>query len=256
MCLLVFSYKSHPKYKLILAANRDEFYSRPSLPAKFWGKVNSIFSGKDEEAGGTWLGVNKRGRIAALTNYRDIRNIKKDAPSRGNLVSGFLLEETSVNVFAKNLTEAGKKFNGFNLIYGNLNSFFYFNNISNKVEELNPGIYSLSNHLLNSPWPKSQKINSLFSNAILRSHFSTAELFEILTDTEIFEENLLPDTGLPTELERAVSPIFVLTPTYGTRSSAVVLIDNEDNLFFEEHTYDKCGKVIQTTGTTFKIAED
>ncbi|NCS88946.1 MAG: hypothetical protein AUK34_14695 [Ignavibacteria bacterium CG2_30_36_16] len=256
MCLLVFSYNCHPIYKFILAANRDEFYSRPTQPAQFWGENNSIFSGRDVEAGGTWLGVNKNGRIAALTNYRDIRNMKIEAPSRGIIVSDFLSGKTSADVYAKKLTESGNKYNGFNLIFGDLNSVFYFNSVSAETKELNSGIYSLSNHLLNSPWPKSQKINSLFNNVISRKKFSAAGLFEILTDTEIFDDNLLPDTGLAKELERAVSPIFVVTPAYGTRSSAVVLIDKENNLFFEEHTYDESGKIIQTTGATFKIAAE
>jgi len=256
MCLLVFSYKCHPIYKLILAANRDEFYNRPTLQAQFWGENNFIFSGRDVEVGGTWLGVNKNGRVAALTNYRDIRNIKIEAPSRGRLVTDFLSGKTSADVYSKMLTESGNKYNGFNLIFGDLNSVFYFNTVSAKVEELNPGIYSLSNHLLNSLWPKSQKINSLFNNVISRKNFTAAGLFEILTDTEIFDDNLLPDTGLTKELERAVSPIFVVTPAYGTRCSAVVLIDKENNLFFEEHTYDDSGKIIKTTGTTFKIAAE
>ncbi|MBZ0200834.1 MAG: NRDE family protein [Ignavibacteriaceae bacterium] len=253
MCLLIFSYRDHPDYKLILAANRDEFYKRPTLPAQYWGSKSAIFSGIDEEAGGTWLGVNKKGKLAALTNYRDLKNLKPNAPTRGKLVSDFLEEKIEGHLFSDNLIKTADDYNGYNLVFGDANSLLYFSNITKKVEELNTGIHSLSNHLLNSSWPKSNKINSLFNEVITRKKFSVESLFEILTDTEIFDENLLPDTGLPKEVERAISPIFIVAPSYGTRSSTVVLIDNNNKLFFEEHTYDEKGIVTQSSKTTFKI---
>lgn len=253
MCLLVFSYSSHSDYKLILAANRDEFYKRPAQPAHYWKNKPSIYAGVDDEAGGTWLGVNKKGKIAALTNFRDLGNLKQNAPTRGKIVSDFLEDKINKRLYSENLINTADNYNGYNLIFGEVNSLLYFSSITKKVEELKPGIYSLSNHLLNSPWPKNKKINSLFNEVISRKNFSVAELFEILSDKEEFEENMLPDTGLPKEIERAISPIFIVSPSYGTRSSTVILVDNDDTLFFEEHTYDENGTVTGTSTTTFKI---
>ncbi len=256
MCLLVFSHSNHPEYKLILAANRDEFYKRPAQPAHYWKNKPSVFAGIDEEAGGTWLGVNKKGKIAALTNFRNLSNQKQNAPTRGKIVSVFLEEKMNGHLFSENLINTADNYNGYNLIFGEVCSLLYFSSITKKVEQLKPGIYSLSNHLLNSPWPKNKKVNSLFNEVISRENFSVADLFEILTDKEEFEESMLPDTGLPKEIEKAVSSIFIVTPSYGTRSSTVILVDNDDTMFFEEHTYDENGTISRTSKTTFKIIND
>lgn len=252
MCLLIFSYKQSPDYKLILAANRDEFYRRSAEPAHYWSENSNIFAGRDIQGGGTWLGVNKQGAIAALTNYRDIRSIKANAPTRGKLVSDYLTGKYTGVSFTEFLNKSGKNYNGFNLIFGSTESLNYFNNVNNRPEVLAPGIYNLSNHLLNSPWPKSRKINKMFGE-VIAGQFTPGDLFQILTDNEAFQEDL-PDTGLSPEIERAISSIFIVTPEYGTRCSTVILIDQDDNLFFEERSFDNEGNQSGTVKVEFKVS--
>jgi uncharacterized protein with NRDE domain len=151
MCLLLISYKSHARYKLILAANRDEFYERPTALLHNWDDHNELFAGKDLKEKGTWLGVSRNGKVSAITNYRDMSKIKEKAPTRGKLVTDFLLNEIPVDKYSDILLEKADIYNGYNLIYGNFDDLYYFSNISTEQIRLSPGIYGLSNHLLDTP---------------------------------------------------------------------------------------------------------
>lgn len=235
MCLLLISYENHPRYKLIIAANRDEFYNRPAMPAQFW-EGNSILAGKDLQGGGTWLGITRSGRFAAITNYRDKEKLKTDAPSRGDLVAGFLNTELTSMDFTKRLIETAGLYNGYNMIYIDKEGANYFSNKSKRHISLIPGIYGLSNHLLDTPWPKVEKSKKSFTGILKNSDISAEDLFEILSDNSIPPDDLLPDTGVGLEIERAVSPVFVSTPFYGTRSSTVLLIDRAGEVSFMEKT--------------------
>ncbi|MHB1687657.1 MAG: NRDE family protein [Ignavibacteriaceae bacterium] len=234
MCLLLISYKNHPKYKLIVAANRDEFYKRPASPAHFWGDTPDLLAGKDLEAGGTWLGLTKSGNFSAITNYRDMKNMKKDAPTRGKLVTDFLLNNFSPSNYSKLLKEKSDLYNGYNLIFGDKQSMNYFSNQTKTLIELTPGIYGLSNHLLDTPWYKVEKSKKSFSKVLMKKNIDAGDLFEILSDTSIPPDDMLPDTGVGLDVERAVSPVFVATPSYGTRSSTVIFIDMENHVTFVE----------------------
>ena len=234
MCLLLISYESHPRYKLIIAANRDEFYNRPAEPAMFWKDFPQLLAGKDLQAGGTWLGITKLGRFAAITNYRDMKNLKKDAPSRGELVSKFLTSDDTPNLFTEKLLASADLYNGYNLIYTGLKDFFYFSNQTKKSIMLSPGIYGLSNHLLDTPWHKIEMSKTSFKKILNEENISSENLFDILSDTSTPPDEFLPDTGLTLEIERAVSPVFVSTPFYGTRSSTVIFIDRNDQISFIE----------------------
>lgn len=252
MCLVFLSLKAHPTYKLIIATNRDEFYNRKTQPADFWSDHPDILGGRDLEAGGTWLGITKTGKISLITNYRDPKNINPKAPSRGHLVSDYLSDNIDAETFLKKLEPAAKKYNGFNLLTGTVDDLLYFSNYGKGVERLNAGQYGLSNHLLDTPWPKVQRIKSIIGNLVKRD-FTTSELFQALYNNEVAEDTLLPDTGLSRDFERALSSMFIKTQGYGTRSSTVVLVDHQDNLFFAERVYDLTTFDFSERAFNFKI---
>jgi uncharacterized protein with NRDE domain len=247
MCLLLISYNSHPLYKLIIAANRDEFYNRPTEKARFWDSAPFLLGGKDLQAGGTWLGITKRGRFAAITNYREPQNVKKDSPSRGKLVTSFLENNTSLENFVKFLYSTVEEYNGYNLLYMEAGEVFYFSNKAGNNILLSPGIYALSNHLLDTPWPKVEKSKRSFIDIIKKNDISIDAIFNLLSDGSLPPDELLPNTGIGLEIERAVSPIFVSTPHYGTRSSTVILIDKLNNVTFVE-------KALNTSKTDWEFS--
>jgi uncharacterized protein with NRDE domain len=255
MCLLLLANKNHPKYKLIIAANRDEFYKRPAEPAQFWNKNKFLLAGKDLEGKGTWLGITKNGKFAALTNYRDISKIKANAPTRGKLVSDFLLENIKPENYCKSLLNKADDYNGYNLIFGNIQKLFYFSNISKDFTEVKKGIHGLSNHLLDTPWPKVVKAKEEFEKLLKKEQINEKQIFNLLYDNTTFKEKLLPKTGLPIEMEKLVSPIFTLTENYGTRSSSVILIDNYNNVSFTEKSYNNKKENFNSNHFEFKIEE-
>ncbi len=238
MCLIVFANNYHPDYKLILAANRDEFYKRPALPAKFWDDHPELLAGKDLEAGGTWLGISKNGRFSAITNFRDPESLKKTKTSRGQLTTDFLLSSTSPEDYIKSLINAAGNYNGFNLLVGTLSDLYFFSNRLEKPQKLKPGVYGLSNHLLDTPWTKVVKSKNALKEIIKDDKLSVDKLFELLSDTTVPPDNELPDTGVGIEIERIAAPVFIKNEFYGTRSSTVILIDKNDNVLFVEKSLD------------------
>ncbi|MBN2569688.1 MAG: NRDE family protein [Deltaproteobacteria bacterium] len=249
MCLIIFAYKYHPLYPLVFGANRDEFYERPSAPVAFWDEEPNIIAGRDLRGGGTWLGLTKSGRIAAITNFRDPLARKEDAPSRGILVSDFLRGDERPEEFIKRIRPTASEYNGFNIIVGDLSRLFYFSNRGNVIREIDEGIHGLSNHLLDTPWPKVERGKEMFARLLSdRESPSEEAIFDALADTAWPDDTLLPDTGVGMELERILSPIFIKSPGYGTRSSTVILIDSYDTVRFTERTFD-AGKVDQETRT-------
>src|SRR5690606_8793589 len=154
MCLIFLSVDDHPDYKLMVVANRDEFYHRKTQPAHFWHDAPGLLGGRDQEAGGTWMGIHKSGRISMVTNYRDPHKINPQAPSRGHLVSDFLQTEDDVLSYLKGVEQKGLQYNGFNLITGDADALYYYSNYKQGIEKVTQGIHGLSNHLLNTPWPK------------------------------------------------------------------------------------------------------
>jgi len=238
MCLILLAYDAHPEYRLILAANRDEFFTRPTAPAAFWDDAPELLAGMDLKEGGTWLGITRNGRIAAITNYRDPRAERRDAPSRGGLVSGYLCGSISLDDYLEILRTEGAAYNGFNLIFGDIGRLCFFSNRRESPQSIITGIHGLSNHLLDTPWPKvisgKEALEQLVSEG---KTIQPDALFAILANREIAPDNILPDTGVGIELERFLSPIFISTPTYGTRSSTVILIDRKGRVTFIERTF-------------------
>lgn len=252
MCLITFAYKVSSEYPLILLANRDEFYNRPTQKAHYWEENGAplILAGKDLKAGGTWMGVNNNKKWAAVTNHRNLKNIKQDAPTRGDLVPHFLKSNSSGKEYLSQLKKEASKYNGFNLLVGDETGIFHYSNISNKITELQPGIHGLSNALLNTPWPKLNRAKEKLENKVQENEFSKNELFKILNDTAKAQENQLPNTGLSTAFEKEVSSIFIDTDGYGTRCSTLLLKDKSKNMKFVERRFEN-GKI--TGEDAFKV---
>ncbi|MGI6429313.1 MAG: NRDE family protein [Syntrophomonadaceae bacterium] len=237
MCLILFAYESHPKYKLVVAANRDEFYSRPTSPADFWQDNPEILAGRDLREGGTWMGITTNGRFAALTNYRDPSRNKKTAPSRGHLVQRFLDSTMTPSAYIDQIPDAGKEYNGFNLLIGEHDSLYYYSNREQILRPVSPGIHGLSNALLNDPWPKVIKGKQALEMALHHDEVKPEQLFAILVDQEPVEDQELPDTGVGLEMERGLAPAFVTMSGYGTKTSTVILIDHSDQVRFWERSF-------------------
>ena len=240
MCTLLMAYEAHPKYRLVLAANRDEFYDRPTAGAAFWKDAPDIFAGRDLVHGGTWLGITVEGRLAALTNYREPHAVEKHRPSRGGLVSGFLKGEMTAQDYVENLRANGGEYSGYNLVVGDRDGLFYHSNRSDRSVALMPGIYGLSNHLLDTPWPKVVRGKESLAR-VLTGDFSSEDLFAMLADRTEAPDRLLPDTGVGLDLERLLSSIFIESERYGTRSSTILLVDRDGQASFAERSFDGGG---------------
>lgn len=234
MCLILFAYKKHPKYQLIIAANRDEFYKRPTAPAHFWEDAPEILAGRDLEKMGTWMGVTKDGRFSALTNYRNPRENGEGKKSRGELVSGALQYQGDLKSYMEELAQQDASYPGYNLLAGDLNELFYYSNIGKKLMAIEPGIYGVSNHLLNSNWPKVQRGKEGLERIIALDKSSMIEdLFSLLANAEQAPDEILPKTGVSLEMERMLSPLFIKSEEYGTRSSTVVFMSAQEIHYVE-----------------------
>ena len=223
MCLILLAWQTHPEYPLVVAANRDEFFARSSAPAGFWEDEPDILAGRDLQAGGTWLGISRRRRFAALTNFREGGKQRVDAPSRGALVADFLVGESAPEAYLEALSKRGSDYNGFNLFVGDGQRLGYYSNRNSATRWLSPGIYGLSNHLLDTPWPKLSAAKTDFTEA-LKQLPASSPFFELLADQEIVPDTHLPETGVPLEWERILSAVFVNSPDYGTRASTLLTI--------------------------------
>ena len=236
MCLILFSWKAHSDYPLVIAANRDENYRRPTAPADFWEDEPGLLAGRDMEKGGTWMGVSVKGSFAALTNYRNPAESKRER-SRGELPLQFLKGSKSPREFMKAIFLEGGEYPGFNLLTGNKEELYYYSNITNSVQHVQPGIHGLSNGLLNSEWPKVSKgkmeLERILSMRGLAREKLIEELFDLLTDEQGAPDHQLPQTGVPIEMERMLSPLFIKSAGYGTRCSTILLFGDKDILFVE-----------------------
>jgi uncharacterized protein with NRDE domain len=240
MCVLYIAYEQHPDHPLILLANRDELYARPTAAATFWDDDPEIYAGRDLQGGGTWLGVSRGGRFAAVTNYRD-PSAPNGTRSRGTLVADFLRGGSPPLKYLQAVQERADDFAGFNLIVGELSrsrrEAAYFSNRGDEPHALAPGIYGLSNHLLDTSWPKVISGKTRFRNALNAASFDREACFTILADRNLAEDDELPSTGVPYETEKAISAIFIETPGYGTRCSTLLTFDNDLNWKFDERTW-------------------
>ena len=243
MCLIVVGWRVHPDYPLVVAANRDEFYARPTAPATRWTDNSQVIGGLDLEAGGTWLGISESDRFAAVTNVRE-PGMGKGARSRGELTRNFLLADISAGDYARQID--GHLYSGFNLLFSDGISLFYASNRDGEARSLAPGVYGLSNHLLDSPWPKLIKARERFSEAL--QHLPDASLFfDLLADRAIVSDAQLPKTGVSIEWERLLSAVFVTSEIYGTRASTVLWQTQAGAIHFHEQNFGPHGQKLQSS---------
>lgn len=237
MCLILFAINQHPEFPFVLAANRDEFFQREALPLHFWHDYPQLLAGKDLAAGGTWLGITESGKFSALTNYRDFTHFKTKAPSRGSLALDFLRGTDSPSVYLEKLKKNASNYNGFNLLAGSFRKVFYYSNIEGKVNEVSDGVHGLSNALLDSSWPKTEKGKAELHSLLTNSVPTVGSLFEIMQDQELFADESLPNTGIGLEKERLLSPKFIRFDNYGTRCTTVILVNKKGECLLAEKTY-------------------
>lgn len=237
MCLILFAYKVHPEYELIVAANRDEFYKRPASPVDFWQDEPDILAGRDLEKMGTWMGVTRTGRFAALTNYRNPAGDISGKRTRGEITTGALTYKGSMLDYLNQLAQKDHLYTGYNLLAGDIDRLYYYSNITGSIQMLAPGIYGLSNALLNTEWPKVQTGKKGLQKILAgRSRDLAESLFDLLRVDEQAPDHLLPKTGVSLEWERVLSPIFIKSDVYGTRSSTVLLMSGQ-SLYLQERTF-------------------
>jgi uncharacterized protein with NRDE domain len=253
MCLLVLAWKFHPQYRLIVAANRDEFHERPSAPLGWWEHEPRILAGRDLRGGGTWMGAARSGRFGIVTNFRDLEPAPAaDAPSRGDLVSRFLVGATSPKEYLDDLRGRAPKYAGFNLLVGGPRALYYFTNRSSDAPRpLEPGIYGLSNHWLDSPWPKLLRARTALTELGSWDRIEPNALFEILGDRTPADAEEIPDTGLPPDWERALSAPFVVHGRYGTRCSTLLLVSRTGRTTMHERRFDADGALTGATRLEF-----
>jgi uncharacterized protein with NRDE domain len=254
MCLLLMAIRAHPRYKAIFAANRDEFYDRPTAQAAFWADAPQVLAGRDLRAGGTWMGITRSGRIAAVTNYRDPLTHRAEALSRGHLVSEYLRGKETPQSYIERLAERWHQYNGFNLVLGDREALFWCSNRAAKEMALGPGIYGLSNRLLDTSWPKTERGKAGLKDLVdEEAELNPEGIFALLSDRREAEEASLPDTGVGLPLERVLSPIFIASPGYGTRSSTILVVDQGNRVTFLERTFPTVSARPDTVKYEFQI---
>ena len=237
MCMILFAYDCHPRYQLVLAANRDEYYNRPALPAAFWQDNPAILAGKDLLQGGTWMGITNTGRLAGLTNYRDPASYNPQAPSRGQLVQNYLTSGVAPEIYIENIANGGAAYNGFNLLLGSYDSLYYYSNREMMIRKVEKGIHGLSNSLLDVPWPKVTKGIKSLTACLQNEDIHAEDLFAIMADKEQPDDQDLPHTGVSLEMERMLAPAFVVSEKYGTRLTSVILVDRNHRVQFWERSF-------------------
>ena len=252
MCLIVLAWRVRPGLKLLVAANRDEWRERPAAPAHWWPDHPQVFAGRDLKARGTWMGITRGGRFAAITNFRDPSDKRSTARSRGELVTEFLLSKEAPQAFLSRLGPRAAEYNGFNLIAGDGHSLWYFGSRAGTAREIPPGIHGLSNHVLDEPWPKVMHARAAMQEAVAQPDPS-ADLFTLLADRTVAPDEALPSTGVAIEWERRLSPPLITGEDYGTRCSTVIAIAAFGAINFEERTLNAAGDVVDRRRETIRI---
>ena len=236
MCLILFALQQHPEYPLIVIANRDEYYLRPTQAPHFWPEAPEIFAGKDLQAGGTWMGITRQGRFAAVTNYRDNLDAPDNAISRGDLCKNFLNSDISAEQFLAQIDQQKHRYAGFNLLVGDSQQLFYYSNKQGEIISVPAGVHGLSNGLLNDPWPKVETGKLALADA-LKAGLSSPALMSVLLDSRSYPDDQLPRTGIELEKERLLSSRFICSEDYGTRNATVLLSNPQHSQYLVKEFY-------------------
>lgn len=255
MCLIVFAWKMDPGYPLVVAANRDEFHARPTAAAQFWDDQPDTLAGRDLEGMGTWFGVTRGGRFAAVTNYRDSAPAPapREAVSRGVLASRYLGSGDAPSAFAAAVEADGAAYRGFNFLAADRAELWWVSNRGGHARRVEPGIYGLSNHLLDTPWPKVTRGKQRLGQALELSP-ALEPLLALLADTTEAAGGELPDTGIGAERERLLSAARVISPAYGTRSSSALVVGADGKVRFAERAYGSDGAELDTLRYEFTLS--
>lgn len=243
MCLIAIAWQARADLPLVVAANRDEWRDRPAEPAQWWIDRPSILAGRDLKAGGTWLGISRDGRFAAVTNFRDPSDRRSTARSRGELVADFLSGADDPGAYAERIARRAHEYNAFNLLVADASTLWYFGSREGPPRPVAPGVHALSNHVLNEPWPKVLHARRAME-AALREANPAPDLFTMLSDTAPVDDAHLPRTGVGLEWERRLSPALITGDDYGTRNSTVVIRAANGHATLEEWTRNGKGEVI------------
>jgi uncharacterized protein with NRDE domain len=254
MCVILFAVGVHPRYPLIVAANRDEAYDRPAASASFWTDHPHVYGGRDLEHGGTWLGLGTSGRFAAITNYRQGHRLTRAPRSRGELTRDYLIGGRDAAPYLADAASRGDEYGGYSLIAGTPQRLYFCSNRANGVQPIAPGAHGLSNRLLDEPWPKVQR-----GIAVIRGLLNAGEptlthaLFELLADTTPAPDHLLPSTGIALERERDLSAVFISAESYGTRASTVILLGADGDVVYLERSFGPRGTALGSTERRFTL---
>ncbi|MGA8051120.1 MAG: NRDE family protein [Burkholderiales bacterium] len=253
MCLILVAWKSHADFPLVVAANRDEFHARPTAGAGFWEDNPSILAGRDLECMGTWLGVTRSGKFAAVSNFRDASDSSAGTHSRGLLASSFLGNGALAQDFVTQVAGAGANYRGFNFLAGDREDLWWISNRAPAPRRLAPGLYGVSNHLLDTPWSKVVRGKLGLAQA-LESTPAVETLLDLLADTSLAPDETLPDTGVGRERERMLSALRVVSTAYGTRCSTAVVVGRGGRVQFAERSYGAQGEERDTLRYEFDLS--
>lgn len=237
MCLIVFAWQLIPGMPLVAAANRDEYYERPTAPADWWEDHPQVYAGRDLKGGGTWMGITREGRFAAITNVRAPSEMRDDAPSRGALVADYLAGDARPQAYIERISAGAAHYNGFNLLVGDRDTLIWYSNRAHddarNGRPLPAGVYGLSNGTLDTPWPKVVRTKAQLASLLCQCAPEDA-YFEMLTDNTPASDCCLPRTGVSLEWERTLSAVCIESPGYGTRASTTVRLYADGSSALEE----------------------
>jgi uncharacterized protein with NRDE domain len=257
MCLILIAHNADPRYRLVIAANRDEFLRRPTAGAVYWPDAAHVLGGRDLEKGGGWLAITTDGRWAAVTNFRDGKTPEPGTRSRGELVAGFVRGSATAQAYVAALDQVIGQFHGFNLLAGDASGVHYLSNRDDGAMQLAPGLYGLSNHHLDTPWPKVEHGKRGMRAALARDAGPDRlieSLLDLLADRSLAQTNALPSTGVSLEWEKLLSAAFICTPDYGTRASTVVLVEADGEVHFRERSFAQGGELAEDRRYRFTLA--
>lgn len=255
MCLILVAYRASADYPLVIAANRDEAYTRPALSADRWSDCPHVYGGRDLQAGGAWLAVSVDGRYAALTNFRQGGARDPALRTRGELVANYVCGNAAPSAYLENVQHDGARYNGFSMLAGDAQDLYFYSNRGNGIRRVTPGVHGLSNHLLDEPWPKViNGIASLESWLALSVERLVDKLYEYLADRTVAPDHLLPSTGVDAQRERELSAAFIADEHYGTRASSVIVVRADGGVFFGERAFGPNGVALYSKALRFSMA--
>ena len=254
MCLAALAWNAHPIYRAVVVANRDEFHARAAAPLGAWPDAAHLLAGRDLQAGGTWFGLDTRRRFGLITNFRERARPRRNAPTRGRLISDFLADSRSAGSFLESIADDSTGYAGFNLLLADADELWYASNRTEPfARPLAAGVYALSNHVLDTPWPKLRRLRAALEQWVAAESRDATPLWLALADRERAEHAELPQTGLTREWEHLLSSPFVHHPEYGTRCSSLLLLGRDGSIRFEERSFGADGE--PTATATFEFAD-